>query len=118
MPFIDDMPAAFAAADLIVCRAGTGAVANWRRPASRRFWCRFPSPPTIISCATRRRSSGPARRRLVLDRGFDRREAVSTTVMALAADRDALERMGEAARRFAQPGAAARAAEILEEVAR
>jgi UDP-N-acetylglucosamine:LPS N-acetylglucosamine transferase len=38
-------------------------------------------------------------------------------VTALAADREALDRMGEAARKFARPGAARRAAEILEEVA-
>jgi UDP-N-acetylglucosamine--N-acetylmuramyl-(pentapeptide) pyrophosphoryl-undecaprenol N-acetylglucosamine transferase len=39
-------------------------------------------------------------------------------VAALAADRGALEKMGEAARRFARPGAAERAADVLEEAAR
>jgi UDP-N-acetylglucosamine:LPS N-acetylglucosamine transferase len=38
-------------------------------------------------------------------------------VAELAGSSEALERMGEAARRFARPGAARRAAEILEEVA-
>ena len=39
-------------------------------------------------------------------------------VQALASDRDALDAMGQAARKLAHPGAAQRAAGILEEVAR
>jgi len=55
--------------------------------------------------------------KLVLDRDFTGAK-LHETVRALAAGRDALDRMGEAARKFAHPGAARRAAEILEEVAR
>jgi UDP-N-acetylglucosamine:LPS N-acetylglucosamine transferase len=39
-------------------------------------------------------------------------------VQALSANRDALDKMGDSARRFAHPEAARRAAEVLEEVAR
>jgi hypothetical protein len=38
-------------------------------------------------------------------------------VTSLAADRETLDRMGEQGRQFARPGAARRAADILEEVA-
>ena len=44
-------------------------------------------------------------------------EKLFATVAELADASGELERMGEAARRFAKPGAARRAAEILEEVA-
>jgi UDP-N-acetylglucosamine--N-acetylmuramyl-(pentapeptide) pyrophosphoryl-undecaprenol N-acetylglucosamine transferase len=55
--------------------------------------------------------------KLVLDREFTGKKLYDT-VTALAADREALRRMAEAARGFAHPDAARRAAEILEEVAR
>ena len=54
--------------------------------------------------------------KLVLDRDCSGPKLFDI-VTALAADRAALDRMGAAARQFAHPGAARRAAEILEQVA-
>ena len=49
VPFIADMPAAFARRPIWWSAARARArCPNWRRRASRRFWCRFPLPPTII----------------------------------------------------------------------
>jgi UDP-N-acetylglucosamine:LPS N-acetylglucosamine transferase len=45
-------------------------------------------------------------------------EKLFETVKELTASSATLERMGEAARQFARPGAATRAADVLEEVAR
>jgi UDP-N-acetylglucosamine--N-acetylmuramyl-(pentapeptide) pyrophosphoryl-undecaprenol N-acetylglucosamine transferase len=44
-------------------------------------------------------------------------EKLFATVAEMAGAAGELERMGEAARRFAKPGAAQRAADVLEEVA-
>ncbi len=65
VPFITDMPAAFAAADLVVCRSGAGAVSELAAAGQRgRCWCRSRSPPTTTRRATRRPSSAAARRGL------------------------------------------------------
>ena len=45
-------------------------------------------------------------------------EKLFSVIQELARDTGGLERMAQSARRFAKPGAAQRAAEILEEVAR
>jgi UDP-N-acetylglucosamine--N-acetylmuramyl-(pentapeptide) pyrophosphoryl-undecaprenol N-acetylglucosamine transferase len=55
--------------------------------------------------------------KLVRDKEFDGQKLFDV-VTELAGASGRLERMGEAARQFARPGAACRAADILEEVAR
>ena len=118
LPFIADMPAAFA-------RGRPGGVPLGR---GRRFGAgrgrqavhsgrRSRSPPTITRRATPKPSSAAARRAWSRDAEMTG-EKLFALVRELAADPATLERMGAAARQFAQPGAARRAAEILEEVAR
>ena len=117
LPFIDDMPAAFAAADLIVCRAGAGAVAELAAAGKPSVLVPFPYAADDHQLHNAEAFERAGAARLVLDRDWSGAK-LHETVMSLAADRTELDRMGDAARRFARPGAAARAAEILEEVAR
>jgi len=116
-PFILDMPSVFAQADLIVCRAGAGAVAELAAAGKASVLVPFPfaTDDHQLRNAQAFESAGAAK--LVLDRdltGVKLFEIVSE----LARDRESLDRMGEAARRLAHPGAAERAADILEEVTR
>jgi UDP-N-acetylglucosamine--N-acetylmuramyl-(pentapeptide) pyrophosphoryl-undecaprenol N-acetylglucosamine transferase len=117
LPFIDDMPAAFAAADLIVCRAGAGAVAELAAAGKPSVLVPFPYAADDHQLHNAEAFERAGAARLMLDRDWTGAK-LHATVMSLAADRAELDRMGDAARRFAHPGAAARAAEILEEVAR
>lgn len=115
VPFITDMPAAFAAADVIVCRAGAGAVAELA--ASGRPSVLVPFPFAADDHQTRNaeamQRAGAAR--LVRDAEMTG-ERLAAIVAELAGS-DALENMGESARRMGKPGAASRAADLLEEAA-
>ena len=116
-PFIDDMPAAFAEADLIVCRAGAGAVAELAAAGKPSVLIPFPYAADDHQLRNAEAFARAGAARLALDRDWTGAK-LHEMVASLIADRDELHRMGEAARRFAHPGAAARAAGILEEVAR
>ena len=114
--FIADMPAAFAAADLVVCRSGAGTVSELA--ASGRPSVLVPFPFAADDHQTRNAAAlergGAAR--LVPDDQMTG-EKLFEVVSALWHSSGALEAMASAARAFARPGAAARAAGILEEEA-
>ena len=113
VPFIADMPAAFAAADLVICRSGAGTVSELA--AAGRASVLVPFPFAADDHQTRNAEAmqrGQAAR-MVRDAEMTG-EKLYTTVKELDSD---LTEMGRAARQFARPGAAARAADILEEVA-
>jgi UDP-N-acetylglucosamine--N-acetylmuramyl-(pentapeptide) pyrophosphoryl-undecaprenol N-acetylglucosamine transferase len=116
-PFIDDMPAAFARADLIVCRSGAGAVAELAAAGKPAVLVPFPFAADDHQLRNAEAFERAEAAKLVLDRDFTGAKLFEL-VQALAADRDALDKMGQCARHFAHPEAARRAAEILEEVAR
>jgi len=115
-PFIEDMPSAFAQADLIICRSGAGAVAELAAGGRPSVLVPFPfaADDHQLRNAQAFESAGAAK--LVLDSDLTGAKLFEL-VAALARHPESLERMGAAARRLAHPGAAARAAEILEEVA-
>jgi UDP-N-acetylglucosamine--N-acetylmuramyl-(pentapeptide) pyrophosphoryl-undecaprenol N-acetylglucosamine transferase len=115
VPFIDDMPAAFAQADLVVCRAGAGAVAELAAAGKPSVLAPFPYAADQHQLRNAEAFERAGAARLTPDREMTG-EKLFQIVRELSADDGALERMGEAARRFARPGAARRAAEILEEV--
>jgi len=116
-PFINDMPAAFAQADLIVCRSGAGAVAELAAAGKPAVLVPFPFAADDHQTHNAEAIERGGAARLVRDADMNG-ERLFQLVRELAGERGSLERMGEAARRFARPGAARRAAEILEEVAR
>ena len=114
VPFISDMPAAFAAADLVVCRAGAGAVSELAAAGKPSILVPFPFAADNHQTHNAQAMERGGAARLVRDAEMTG-EKLFETVSQLMPN---LEAMGEAARRFAKPGAAKRAADVLEEVAR
>ncbi len=115
-PFIRDMPAAFAAADLVVSRSGAGAVAELAAASKASILVPFPfaAGQHQLRNADALAEAGAAR--LVTDAELTG-ERLFREVTELAGTEGLLERMGAAARSLARPGAARRAADILEELA-
>ena len=117
VPFIQDMPAAFREADLVVCRSGAGAVSELAAAAKPSILVPFPFAADDHQTRNAEAFQKAGASRLVRDAEFTGETLVSL-ITELARAAGALEQMGAAARKFARPGAAARAADILEEVAR
>jgi len=115
-PFIEDMPSAFAEGDLVICRSGAGAVAELAASGKPSILVPFPFATDDHQLRNAQAFENAGAAKLVLDRDLTGAKLFEL-VTALARDRESLERMGAAARRLAHPGAATRAAEILEEVA-
>jgi len=110
------MPAAFAEADLVVCRSGAGALAELAAAGKPAILVPFPfaTDDHQRHNAEAFQSAGAAR--LVLD-GEMTGERLVREVRELAAARPLLDQMAANARALARPGAAERAADVLEEVA-
>ncbi|MCC6366963.1 MAG: undecaprenyldiphospho-muramoylpentapeptide beta-N-acetylglucosaminyltransferase [Bryobacterales bacterium] len=115
-PFIENMPQAFAQSDLIVCRSGAGAVAELAAAGKPSILVPFPFAADEHQLRNAEAMSKAGAARLVLDKEMTGEELFHT-VQSLTAEPGLLERMGQAARQFARPSAARRAAEILEEEA-
>jgi UDP-N-acetylglucosamine--N-acetylmuramyl-(pentapeptide) pyrophosphoryl-undecaprenol N-acetylglucosamine transferase len=116
LPFITDMPAAFAEADLIVCRSGAGAVAELAAAGKPSILSPFPFAADQHQLHNAEALVRAGAARLIEDRDMTGQKLIET-VARLAADPAGLARMGAAARSLAHPGAARRAADVLEEVA-
>lgn len=114
VPFISDMPAAFAAADLVVCRAGAGAVSELAAAGKPSILVPFPYAADNHQTRNAQAMERAGASRLVRDAEMTGEMLVATVSRIMAE----LARMGEAARQFAKPAAAGRAADVLEEVAR
>ena len=115
-PFLDDMPRVFGEAALIVSRAGMGAVTEIAAAARPSILVPLPtaSDQHQLRNAEAMQKAGAAV--LIPDAEFTGARLVEE-VTRLSADPERLRAMGEAARAFAKPGAARRAAEILESAA-
>jgi UDP-N-acetylglucosamine--N-acetylmuramyl-(pentapeptide) pyrophosphoryl-undecaprenol N-acetylglucosamine transferase len=111
--FIDDMPRAFAAADVVLCRSGAGAVAELAAGGKASILVPFPHAADQHQLRNAEAFERGGAARLVKDQDMTGEKLVAL-VNELWVDDGTLERMSEAARRFAKPGAARRAAEILE----
>lgn len=116
LPFIADMPAAFAEADLIVCRSGAGAVAELAAAGKPSILSPFPFAADQHQLHNAEALVRAGAARLIEDREMTGQKLFEA-IGKLAADPAALARMGAAARGLAHPGAALRAADVLEEVA-
>jgi UDP-N-acetylglucosamine--N-acetylmuramyl-(pentapeptide) pyrophosphoryl-undecaprenol N-acetylglucosamine transferase len=115
LPFIEDMPAAFAEADLVVCRAGAGAVAELAAAGKPAILVPFPYAADQHQLRNGEAFARAGAARLTPDAEMNGRRLFEE-IMRLASEPGALERMGEAARSLARPAAAERAADVLEEV--
>ena len=116
-PFIADMPAAFGEADLVVCRSGAGAVSELAAAGKPSILVPFPFAADDHQNRNAQAIERGGAARVVHDADMNG-ERLYMLVRELAETDGTLERMGKAARQFARPGAARRAAEVLEEVAR
>lgn len=113
VPFIADMPAAFGRADLIVGRSGAGAVSELAAAGKPSILVPFPFAADDHQYFNAKALAEAGAARLVRDAEFDGARLFHDAA-ELAGDPGLLERMGLAARSFARPGAAERAATILE----
>ena len=115
-PFIADMPRAFAEADIVVSRAGMGAVSELAAAGKPSILVPFPGASDDHQLHNARAMEKAGAARVVLDHEMTGERLVEE-VASLAANRALHEAMGAAARSFAKPAAAARAATILEDLA-
>jgi UDP-N-acetylglucosamine--N-acetylmuramyl-(pentapeptide) pyrophosphoryl-undecaprenol N-acetylglucosamine transferase len=115
-PFIQDMPAAFAAADLVVCRAGAGAVSELAAAGKPSVLVPFPFAADDHQTRNAQAFERAGATRLVRDADMTGQK-LFTLVSELLNAPAILAQMGEAAREFAHAGAARRAADILERTA-
>jgi UDP-N-acetylglucosamine--N-acetylmuramyl-(pentapeptide) pyrophosphoryl-undecaprenol N-acetylglucosamine transferase len=114
--FLSGMPAAFATADLVVCRSGAGTVCELAAAGKPSVLVPFPFAADDHQTRNAEAMERAGAARMVRDADMNG-EKLFAMVSELAGSSGELEQMGEAARRLARPGAARRAAEILEEVA-
>ncbi|HEY9140272.1 MAG TPA: undecaprenyldiphospho-muramoylpentapeptide beta-N-acetylglucosaminyltransferase [Bryobacteraceae bacterium] len=110
-PFIDDMPGAFARADLLVCRSGASTVAEIT--AAGKLAIFIPLPTAADDHQTQNAATlangGAARLLPQSELSSDR---LVNEIASLLRDRPRLAAMSEAARRFAHPDAAAKIAAL------
>ena len=111
------MPAAFEHADLVVCRSGASTVAELAAAGKPSILVPFPFAADNHQLRNAEAFTKAEAARLVVDEELTG-QRLCDEITALAADPARLARMGEQARRFARPGAARRAADLLEEFAR
>ena len=105
-PFIDDMPGAFARADLLICRSGASTVAEVAAAGKPAI---FVPLPTAADDHQRLNAQAlaDADAALLLPQSELTSDRLAQSVASLLSDRDHLARMGAAARQFAHPDAAA-----------
>jgi len=105
--FIEDMGAAYHAADLVVCRSGATTVAELTTLGKPSILVPYPFAADDHQRANASVVAGHGAGILILDRELTG-EGLAQTIIALARDRTRLAAMAEAARRLGVPDAAAR----------
>src|SRR5450755_1971327 len=113
LPFIDDMPAAFARADLVIARAGAGALAELAAAGKPAILVPLSSAADEHQLRNAEAFTKAGAAQLVLDIQMDGGRLFEE-VGRLSSQPALLKRMGDQARKFAHPDAARQAAEILE----
>jgi UDP-N-acetylglucosamine--N-acetylmuramyl-(pentapeptide) pyrophosphoryl-undecaprenol N-acetylglucosamine transferase len=116
VPFVQEMPAAFAKTDLVVCRSGAGAVAELAAAGKPSILVPFPFAADDHQTRNAEAMARGGAARVVADKDLDGRR-FHEEIVRLAEDRTRLRQMGKAARGLGRPGSAARAADILVESA-
>lgn len=115
-PFLQDMPTAFTHADIIVSRAGAGAVSELAAAGKPSILIPLPTASDNHQFRNAQALEQAGAARLVADSEWTGQRFVDE-VKSLLAEPGCLEKMSTAARTFAKPGAAARAAAVLENLA-
>ncbi|MGH9662768.1 MAG: undecaprenyldiphospho-muramoylpentapeptide beta-N-acetylglucosaminyltransferase, partial [Bryobacteraceae bacterium] len=113
--FLDDMPAAYAAADLIVCRSGAATLAELAAAAKPGILVPYPHAADDHQLHNAEVFGRAGAARIVRDHEMTG-ERLAQLIVEIASEPERLERMSEAARNLAHEGAAHRAADILVEL--
>jgi len=111
-----DMPAAFAQADFIVCRAGAGAVSELAAAGKPSVLIPFPFAADQHQLKNAQAFERAGAARISLDKDWNGQKLFEI-VQELYRNPAELRAMGDSARKLAHAGAAQRAAAILREVA-
>lgn len=114
--FLDDMPAAFAAADVVLSRAGMSTVSELAAAGKPSILVPLPTAADQHQLRNAQAVERIGAARMVLDAELDGARLVEE-VMRLSREAGRLENMSRAARSFAKPDAARRAADVLESFA-
>jgi UDP-N-acetylglucosamine--N-acetylmuramyl-(pentapeptide) pyrophosphoryl-undecaprenol N-acetylglucosamine transferase len=115
--FIEDMPSAFAAADLVVSRSGAATIAELAAAGKASILIPYPHAADDHQLKNARAMERAGAAEVIEDRELSGR-LLYERIRMLTADATRLARMSAAAKRLAKPRAAARAADVLEAVAR
>jgi UDP-N-acetylglucosamine--N-acetylmuramyl-(pentapeptide) pyrophosphoryl-undecaprenol N-acetylglucosamine transferase len=114
VPFIADMPSAFAQADLVVCRAGAGTVAELAAAGKPSILVPLPTAADEHQLRNAEAFARAGAAQLILDRDMDGGRLFEE-VNKLRSYPEVLRRMGERVHAFAHPDAALKAAQAVEE---
>ncbi len=116
VPFLPDMPAAFAQANLVVGRSGAGGVSELAAAGMPSILVPFPFAADDHQKANAQQLANAGAARLVLDADLSG-QRLFEEVEGLRANPEGLASMREKVKHFARPSAAERAATVLEEAA-
>lgn len=116
MPFIHNMAEAFAQADLVIARAGAGSVNEIAAGGMASVLVPLPTAADDHQRKNAEALANAGAAQMVLDADFDGRELFDR-VEALRGAPEQIATMRERVKQFAKPGAAERAADVLEEAA-
>lgn len=117
LPFIDDMGAAYAAADLVFCRAGAITLAELTARGLPALLVPYPFASEGHQLANARAVERAGGARVILD-GDVTEDTLATVVTPLLRDEETLGRMAAASRSLGRPDAAERVAKLVEQTAR
>ena len=110
-PFIDDMPGAFAEADLIVCRSGASTVAEVAAAGKTAIF--IPLPTAADDHQTKNAEAlAKANAGVLMPQSQMTAEKLASSIVELFGDRAKLKTMSENARRMSHADAAGKVAEI------
>jgi UDP-N-acetylglucosamine--N-acetylmuramyl-(pentapeptide) pyrophosphoryl-undecaprenol N-acetylglucosamine transferase len=115
-PFIDDMPATFARADLVVCRSGASTVAEITAAGKLAIFVPFPRAADDHQ-RVNAEALAQAGAAVVLEESSLTPATLVQNIVALMRDRNRLEKMSAAARKLAHPHAAGEIAQMAARLA-
>ena len=115
--FIDDMPSVFASADLIVCRAGASTIGELMAAGRAAVLVPFPGATDQHQLENARALERAGAARVIEQAGLSPARLLAE-IGELLASPERLSAMESAARKLANPNAAAAIASLVEEVAR
>lgn len=116
LPFLDDMPARLAQADLVVCRAGASTLSELTVAGRPAILVPYPHAADDHQRHNAETLQAAGAAIVVTDGELDG-ATLADRVLELAADRGRLEAMGRAARALGRPDATSRIADVVERLA-